>query len=1662
MWKYQLPGYELKLIGELQKQQNSSLYCDTLLQSEDVSVPAHSCILAALSPYLSRALATDPPPLHVGHRRPLKLHAVGARTLLKLVGLFYSGELEGEDPKEREEVMAAAYKLGIAHLVEEDEGGGWRRTLCSVREAGVQTEPVLGVTDVGTGPEEKRDRATQVEVLTRVDTETQVEVLTLVDTETQVEVLTLVDKETQVEVLTLVDTETQTMDNKVDADARHQTSPPDVIPLIFTSPPHRPLLLTQGCSEGPQLATHTSPPCLSAQSRASTLISGNTSPQVTAMASNGTSSFRIPTCTPEPEVSTEDITKFSPSYSVHENHSAPSDDMDDPRFGLAGPECTVVENGVTERRMETKTQGKRVPKQQTSHTGQGKGGRMQWLANRGVIGRKCMSRLRQLNTQTSFKLKLKRRTEGLMWEVANRKERVRTVPLPACATGHAVVKKSTQDVGCKRTRPRTKQHFEQPQSPGPPQGTPLKPVTSLCTPLKPDLLQGSPFGPAFLTPPPDLPLSPIPPPLALQAPSFFGTPHPPQDHQLDFTQPQVEESEEEIGKMLEDVMMGLDILPSQVLQRNCDQHHLHGEGRQSACSCSRHPDHTVGPATQYMCSYDYETGSDSLLANGTVFHSVMSSHFVTTTTACTVTSNFQEEPRPLNPHCCSTCHSPATCHPGLNPLCCSGSPSGSVKCDQVSYYPGALPCSNGPIWNHEELRNQNAQNREFQIRNSQIQSVSCDGVSNAVAVHSGTTASPLQPDRAFPQCHASLSYTREDDLDPRCRQGSGAHLEVPSTAGEPDCPMEINGETSSSQVRGRTSPGQANGETSQSYISAREERVIPQEIETDAMPQGSEAQSSQTHPQDWEELFLPKCLSPIHSQEPPPPRSLVKRFPLVPAAPFQRAPQISKLQTWLCPSMARLEFPLATMLQFPRCHRDQGSSKDEHLTDGQGKTACFSGDSQNAGLEEIRKRIEKTVMDASAAQTQEKPKAKTKEREDEMWEPPENCVRRKRTEVKKEQPGNKDTTEPPRKRSKCRVSTRRETRDEESPLVSAAGSKQERGTHPSNGQVKISLCSVSLSSNNILARCGSGRSPFDTSTLSSYTPNEEAKGRPEETKRLRRKTGNPVEAPQDSDEDVKSVPLICTRSTRRSLLKLHQEGQKPDLSSETPCPSSSELQHPEKAVESLQIPAVKRKRGRPRKIRPGDEQFSTSNCVVPMATVSHNNEDIKHRKEGELKEKGQESVRNNFVDLFKSFPTLPEPETDLLSLGKQRAQPSVLEDQVISNSSEMLHATFLETLPSGQPQFFTTESSGETRSDQGQMSTPAVELTDFKVPAPTVSLKKFKELLKHRHQKTRRFAKRRENKQTECDFSFYKSTEEKGKQTESNQPEENDRGPKISTCVQKEIQPNLEERNEFGNAKIETVRENANSSRNDGELQEVKVTEKIVSQLTDEGNKEVTDGVSKDSKEVAPNMSGRTNKLEDQVKSDAKRKKTITQGADDVVEYGFLEMNVPKKADMVQVHQSSGYMVTEEISGDGEEVMGLEREEFSKKTDDPTVFPDDEDSGIRAVDKEFSTITSVKRSPHNNIDPQDVDIDTVAPQAPDLILSTPLDLKAIKLTSSRRIPTRTWEPEEEVEVEVVDILECSPDILPRVWEAGLDRSSTELTEEDEEDDEVDVTGEETG
>lgn len=108
-------------------------------------MPAHGCILSAISPHFSSALSSTPAP-PAGQSRLLEFRALGTCTLLHMVRLLYSGEMAGEGEEEKQEAISAAAKLGIHGLVEvtkRDHRNRNRVGDCQHTEVGVQTEPLM-------------------------------------------------------------------------------------------------------------------------------------------------------------------------------------------------------------------------------------------------------------------------------------------------------------------------------------------------------------------------------------------------------------------------------------------------------------------------------------------------------------------------------------------------------------------------------------------------------------------------------------------------------------------------------------------------------------------------------------------------------------------------------------------------------------------------------------------------------------------------------------------------------------------------------------------------------------------------------------------------------------------------------------------------------------------------------------------------------------------------------------------------------------------------------------------------------------------------------------------------------------------------------------------------------------------------------------------------------------------------------------------------------------------------------------------------------------------------------------------------------------------------------------------------------------------------------
>ncbi|XP_028271911.1 uncharacterized protein LOC114442512 isoform X2 [Parambassis ranga] len=121
-----------------------TLFSKQAVYSKSLSVPVHSCLLSAISPHISSSLSSKPA-APGGQSHLFEFKDLSLSTLLRIVGLVYTGEMAGEGEKEKQEAVSAAAKLGIHGLVEVTKKDCRSKTRKEVDcfEVGVQTEPQI-------------------------------------------------------------------------------------------------------------------------------------------------------------------------------------------------------------------------------------------------------------------------------------------------------------------------------------------------------------------------------------------------------------------------------------------------------------------------------------------------------------------------------------------------------------------------------------------------------------------------------------------------------------------------------------------------------------------------------------------------------------------------------------------------------------------------------------------------------------------------------------------------------------------------------------------------------------------------------------------------------------------------------------------------------------------------------------------------------------------------------------------------------------------------------------------------------------------------------------------------------------------------------------------------------------------------------------------------------------------------------------------------------------------------------------------------------------------------------------------------------------------------------------------------------------------------------
>ncbi|XP_037619344.1 uncharacterized protein LOC119484555 [Sebastes umbrosus] len=508
MQRYRWPGYEMQLLRELQRQQNNAQFCDTLLQTEGISVPTHSCILAALSPYLSQKLSATPsPPL--GQKRELQLQAVKAQTLLKLVSLLYSGELEVKGSVEQNDVLSAARQFGITDLVEGQTNGGGK-------EGEPQKKNCFG--SCREKAEASRERSesrvqVQAEMAGRRDTDSPVEKRSCVSTGPTPEPASSVAQSLDFSIF--LQSQNITFD-------KHFSS----TPCPHVSNVHR-----GARSDGE-----------SALDRSSDSV---TNPMSTSTLSSNVMTFPI---------SLSDDSN-SPTSQEDGAYQQPSEFGDN--IQVLAEEGTGLEDGETNGKPADNRENTEQPTHSCRDEMRGEENSTEKRHAHANLGIKSLAKMKQMQqmmetetAQISIKVKLRRRTKGEVWEVVSLQDADETLS----------VLTSLKQNGSNHKRPQTDLTNSEPHPSSVQPGPIHKPETQIvqhATAISPE-------------PPPH----PITPSASQLVSSDCFAPN--QNDGLEsvpLPQPPgtAEECDEQIEKLLEDIMMGLNILPN--LERDCKKSH---------------------------------------------------------------------------------------------------------------------------------------------------------------------------------------------------------------------------------------------------------------------------------------------------------------------------------------------------------------------------------------------------------------------------------------------------------------------------------------------------------------------------------------------------------------------------------------------------------------------------------------------------------------------------------------------------------------------------------------------------------------------------------------------------------------------------------------------------------------------------------------------------------------------------------------------------------------------------------------------------------------------------------------------------------------------------------------------------------------------------------
>ncbi|XP_035039173.1 uncharacterized protein LOC118124983 isoform X2 [Hippoglossus stenolepis] len=518
MRRYWWPGFEMQLVGELQRQQNNSQFCDTLIQTEGISVPAHSCVLAALSPYLSWKLSSCPSPPS-GQKYQLQLQAVKAQTLLKLVGLLYSGELEVKGSVEQNDVLALARQFGITDL---KEGGIWRAEPQERRRKNPESERQNGFQAEKRRKDESRtmkDAQIQAEMAERKDTDAPAEKRSCTSTGTQTV------KAAERSLVRSIDCSTQATPPTPEPGAQSLDFPVMLQPQSIT---HVKQFSSMSCPVIPSMHSGAPSDGNSPLSNSCRIVTDSTS---TPALSSDMLTFRLSldddsnSQRHQEDPTVQQLSEFEDSVQVL------AEDGTNPENGKRDGE-------TTDSRRDTE-QPSQFNRDETPEEEREKSSDKRHVC----VGMKSLAKMKQMQEMTettpiSVKVKLKRRTTGEVWEVDKTPNtEVLNVPPPPST----VQPSSVQNPDSLFLQPATTNSPKSPPHPNTSSDSQV-PSSNCFTPNQNDGIEASPL---------------------LQG------------------QGSVEESDEQIEKLLEDIMMGLNILPN--LERDCRGSH-HGQQSQGGGS----------------------------------------------------------------------------------------------------------------------------------------------------------------------------------------------------------------------------------------------------------------------------------------------------------------------------------------------------------------------------------------------------------------------------------------------------------------------------------------------------------------------------------------------------------------------------------------------------------------------------------------------------------------------------------------------------------------------------------------------------------------------------------------------------------------------------------------------------------------------------------------------------------------------------------------------------------------------------------------------------------------------------------------------------------------------------------------------------------------------